>query len=66
MAKFIRVRALNSKDEIIVQLNTDHIVVMKPKGSDFTARMIMKDVLGNKYISLETPDDFRAKIGAEE
>ena len=66
MAKFVRVRVLNSKDKSIVQLNIDHIVVMKPKGSDFTARMIMKDVLGNEYVSLETPDDFRVKIGAWE
>ena len=65
MAKFVRVRVCKQLNNI-VQLNIDHIVVMKPKGSDFTARMIIKDVLGNEYISLETPDDFRVKIGAWE
>lgn len=62
MAKFVRVF---NKDRNVVQLNIDQILFMWPKGSDFTARMIIRDVLGNTYLSLEQPDDFRAKIGAE-
>lgn len=39
---------------------------MRQIGSDFNARMKIKDVLGNFYLSLEEPDIFRAKIGADE
>ena len=63
MTKFVRVY---DKNRNVVLLNVENIVVMRQIGSDFNARMKIKDVLGNLYLSLEEPDIFRAKIGVDE
>ena len=62
MTNFVRVY---DKNRNIVQLSVQHIVVMRPYGDDINLRMMIMDVLGNIYTSLQEPDDFREKIGAE-
>lgn len=62
MPNFVRVY---DKNRNIVQLSVRHIVVMRPYEEGLQARMMIMDVLGNIYTSLQEPDDFREKIGAE-